>query len=51
MLLVTKLNLHRTQYLSVYKGQSLHYKPGELVWAEEPKASVTLGNGGQDQTF
>ena len=44
---VTKLNLHRTQYRRVYKGQSLHYKPGQLAWAEEPEGSVGPGNGGR----
>lgn len=47
MLLVTQLNLHCTQYLSVYKGQSLHYKPGQLVWTEEPEGGIGPGSGGE----
>lgn len=51
MLLVTKLNLHHTRYLSVYKGQPLHYKPGQLVWAEEPKGGVCPWNEGRIGLF
>lgn len=47
MLLVTELNLHRTWYLSVCKGQTLRYKPGQLGWAEEPEGGIGLGNGGR----
>lgn len=46
-MLVTKLNLHCTRYLSVYKGQFLHFKPGQPVWAEDPEGGVGPGTGGR----